>query len=76
MELKDREYASIYLRSENHTKNYTRRTYDLLSYLGDLGGIYSIIWSLCGLLIGFLIERRFNAALVGELYKVQNYSVD
>ena len=37
--LKDREYASIYLRSENSTRVYTRRTYDLLGYLGDLGGI-------------------------------------
>ena len=29
-----------------------------------------------GYLVGFLIERKFNAELVGQLYKVQKYSID
>ena len=37
--LKNREYASIYLRSEDSTRVYTRRTYDLLGFLGDIGGL-------------------------------------
>ena len=74
--LKDREYASIYLRADNSDKHYKRKTYDLLAYIGDLGGIHQLIWLIGGLLVGFIIERKFNLSLVKELYKVQKYSVD
>ena len=68
--LKEREYAAIYIRSENFSRNYTRRTYGLIEYLGDLGGIQEIIFAVCGYLVGFLIQRMFNAELVQDIYKV------
>ena len=74
--LKDRTYASIYLRSDNITRNYTRRTYSLLEFFGDLGGIFELVWLIFGLFMGKLVERKFNSKLAEKLYKVQKYSVD
>ena len=47
-----------------------------MEFLGDLGGIKEILFAIFGYMIGFLIERKFNAKLVGDLYKVQSYSKD
>ena len=74
--LSDRTYAAIYLRADEITKNHIRRTYSLLEFLGDLGGIKEILFALFSYMIGFLIERKFNTKLVGDLYKVQSYSKD
>ena len=74
--MKDRSYATIYLRSDETTRNYTRRTYSLLEFFGDIGGIQEILFTILGFLIGFMLERKFDAKLVGDLYKVQEYSVD
>ena len=37
--LKDKVFAKFYLRQSHITRTYTRRTYDILDYFGDLGGI-------------------------------------
>ena len=64
------------MRSDEITKNYIRRTYSLLEFLGDIGGIHEILFVILGSLIRFMIERNFNAKLVSDLYKVQKYAVD
>ena len=64
------------MRSESTDWYYKRETYDLLAYIGDVGGIHQLLWLIGGLLIGFLVDRKFNARLVKELYKVQQYSAD
>ena len=74
--LKDRTYAAFYLRSDEITKNYIRRTTSFLEFCGDLGGIQEILFVVFSSLIGYLIERKFDAKLVGDLYKVQTYSRD
>ena len=74
--LRDRLLARVYFRSENSTNKYTRRTYSLLEYFGDLGGIFEIVWLVIGLMCGKFLERKFNAKLSESLYKVQRYSVD
>lgn len=74
--VKDQVYAAFYFRQDETTRNYVRRTYDILDYLGDLGGIFELVWLVFSLSIGFLIARQFNAKLVSDLYKVQEYSVD
>ena len=41
--LKDRYYVQVYLRQSEFIKIYKREEYDMLSYLGDMGGLLDII---------------------------------
>ena len=48
----------------------------MIAWFGDLGGIQQFIWLIINGAIGFLIERRVMSKLVGDLFTVQNYTVD
>ena len=72
----ERKYASFFLRQDDTSRTYTRKTYDILVYLGFIGGINALLYKLIGFTVGFLIKRQFNQKLVSDLYKVQQYSVD
>ena len=41
------EYFSLYLRADSMTKLYKREDYQLLDYLGDLGGILDFVIVFC-----------------------------
>ena len=42
----DRTYIAIYFRAESAKNFYTREGYDILTFLGDLGGLFDIIFLL------------------------------
>ena len=58
------------------SREYRRETYSLLEYLGDLGGLIDIIFILIAALVNTIIERQFNAAILGQTYQVQTYNQD
>ena len=41
--LSERRYVSIYLRQDENVRRYKREEYDILTFLGDLGGLLDII---------------------------------
>ena len=71
-----REYISIFFRADSEQRFYKREGYDMLTFLGDLGGLFDIImiigWGLTSIFAGNLL----TAALIGEVYKIQNYFRD
>ena len=67
----DRSYIKIFLRAETKRNVYKREGYDLLTFLGDLGGLADII-----MLIGSSLTTVFSAtmmkiALVSAIYKLR-----
>ncbi len=54
----DREYLSVYFRADSRRKFYKREDYDLLTYLGDVGGLLDFI-----LLAGWSISTVFISRL-------------
>ena len=46
-------------------REYRRVTYSLLEYFGDLGGLIDIIFIIGALFVNTIIERQFNAAIIG-----------
>ena len=50
--------------------------YDLLSFLGDVGGLLDIIMLMGRTLTMFFAARLFQGALVSKAYKIQNYFED
>ena len=73
---KDKEYLSIFFRADLMSKFYKREDYDILEYLGDIGGLLDIV-----LIFGYafshsFVQRLFQAALVEKVYRLQHYLRD
>ena len=59
MKVEEREYLQIYLRA-SHLKNlYIREDYDILLYLGDLGGLFEISFFFGYVLTVLFIKKLF-----------------
>ena len=49
---------------------YKREGYDLLTYLGDLGGLFDIVFILGSIITTFLTSKLFTANLISQLYRI------
>ena len=75
-ELADMKFISYYFRAASYSQAYKREAYSVFEYLGDLGGIFSIIVSLAYWLTVNIVERLYYAAIVGSTYTIQHYDRD
>ena len=58
------EYLKLYFRADSSSKLYKREDYQLLVYLGDLGGLIDFVIIFCYGLSHPFVQRLFQAALV------------
>ena len=70
LEAKDREYFALYFRAAAEKRLYVQEKYDLLSYLGDLGGLFDILYMIGLALTSFYSSKLFIAAIINQAYKV------
>ena len=68
--LESKSYLKIFLRANNQQRLYKRENYDVLTYLGDLGGLADILRMLGGGLTGLFSVKLFHAALIGSAYRI------
>ena len=47
---------------------YNRQVYNIMDLLGDIGGMYSSLFSIGLILIGFYNHRLFISAILKNLY--------
>ena len=73
--IESRKYIQIYLRSHNEQVVYKREAYDILTYLGDLGGIGDLLFQICRSFTGLFTSKLLNAALISSVYRIQSSSV-
>ena len=64
MDVHDRRYQRIFFRASNIYRQYSHEGYDILTYLGDLGGLFEITFSIGKLLAGLFVGKWFNVALI------------
>ena len=74
--LAKREYISIFFRADSENRFYKREGYDLLTFLGDLGGLFDICMIMGMSLTSIFAGRMFTAALIRSAYRVQKYFRD
>ena len=58
------EYIQIFFRADSNSKLYKREDYQLLEYLGDLGGLLDFVIILCWAMSHVFVKRLFHAALI------------
>jgi len=54
-----REYVKVYLRADTKKRIYKREDYDLVTYLGDIGGLMDFV-----MLFGWFISTHFVSRLL------------
>ena len=67
---------SINFMMDNKKFFYKRIEYDLLTYLGDIGGLIDVVMVFGRLITYIFVTRLFHAALVEKAYRLQKYMLD
>ena len=65
--------AAVFFRYDPKYSTYQRRIYSIMDLLGDIGGLYSSLFSIGYLLICFFNHRMFISAILKRIYQVKNY---
>ena len=61
---------NIYLRAFGTQKIYAREDYELLQYLGDLGGLLDFVLVAGWAMSHAFVRRLFHAALISKVYRL------
>lgn len=76
LKVEEREYLNIYLRADNGRRLYKRQVDDMLTYMGDLGGLLDVLLVLGWAGTALFGSKLFRASLIGQAYHVQSYNKD
>ena len=66
----ERSYIQVSLRQDKHRMDYRRNEYDVLTFVGDLGGLFSFLYGLGMLSTSPFAVRLFHAAIISQFYRV------
>ena len=66
----------MFLRQDSERRIYKREDYDMVTYLGDLGGLFEVVRAFGMVITSPFVARLFYAALVSNLYLIQSYLRD
>ena len=68
--MEDKLYMSINFMMDNKKFFYKRIEYDLLTYLGDIGGLYGALEPICIWIIGYFMKNGIETFLMSDLFSV------
>jgi len=52
---------------------YNRKVNDLLTFLGDIGGLSEALLGIGMLLVGFLSQKMFMSKIIRKIYHIRKY---
>ena len=55
---------------------WTRQTYGLLDFLGDLGGLYGLLTSIAGVLLTPFISFTLQSSIMSSIFRIRNQTYD
>ena len=65
--------VAVYIRADKFYDSYERKVTDILTLLGDLGGLLEFFVMIGGLLVGFLSQKLFMASIIKKIYHIRKY---
>ena len=63
----------IYLRSNKKHDVYSRQVTDILTFMGDIGGLSEALLSIGMVLVGFISQKMFMSKIVRKIYHIRKY---
>ena len=61
------------MRSDRLFDKYERQVYDILTFLGDIGGLTEALISIGTLIVGFFTQKMFMSKIVRKIYHIRKY---
>ena len=53
--------------------SYERKVNDLLTFMGDIGGLSEALIGIGMIFVGFITQKMFMAKIVGKIYHIRKY---
>ena len=65
--------VAIYLRSDKKYDVYSRQVTDILTFMGDIGGLSEALLGIGMLAVGFFSQKMFMSKIVRKIYHIRKY---
>jgi hypothetical protein len=65
--------VAVYIRADKFYDSYDRQVTDILTLLGDLGGLMEFFVMIGGLIVTFIASKMFMASIVRKIYHIRKY---
>ncbi len=65
--------VAIYMRSDKMYDAYERKVNDLLTFMGDIGGLSEALINIGMLIVGFITQKMFMSKIVRKIYHIRKY---
>ncbi len=64
---------AIYMRSDKMYDSYERKVNDLLTFMGDIGGLSEALIGIGVMIVGFITQKMFMSKIVRKIYHIRKY---
>lgn len=65
--------VAIYIRSDRMYDFYERKVSDLLTFMGNIGGLSEALIKIGMLIVGFITQKMFMSKIVRKIYHIRKY---
>jgi hypothetical protein len=65
--------VAVYFRSDKFFDSYSRQVTDLLTLLGDIGGLKEFFLLIGSIFVNYLASRMFMSSIVRRIYQIRRY---
>ena len=65
--------VAIYMRSDKMYDSYERKVNDLLTFMGDIGGLSETLINIGVLIVGFISQKMFMSKILRKIYQIRKY---
>lgn len=66
--------SAVYIRSDKLYDSYSRKVSDILTVLGDIGGLQGFFIGIGLILVGFVTQKMLMSSIVKKIYHMRNYA--
>ena len=65
--------VSLYMRSDKMYDSYERKVNDLLTFMGDIGGLSEALIGIGVVIVGFITQKMFMSKIIRKIYHIRKY---
>ena len=65
--------VAVYMRSDKMYDAYERKVNDLLTFMGDIGGLSEALIGIGVVIVGFITQKMFMSKIIRKIYHIRKY---
>jgi len=72
-EARENYLVAVYMRSDKMYDAYERKVNDLLTFMGDIGGLSEALIGIGVVIVGFITQKMFMSKIIRKIYHIRKY---